>query len=199
MSPTFSMNNKTISRSMLAGNTPTAYAYDSIATTTISTAGTVTFNSIPQTYKHLQVRIMARGTTAAASYNPITVRVGNGSADGGTNYYPHHSVYGNGTTAIADYYGGLYSYAFTGWIPTVLTTTQGFGIAVIDILDYTSVNKHKTLRSLFGWDANGTGWSGLTSSLWMPTTKVAIDTMVLSVNATDNFLANSVVALYGIK
>jgi len=188
-----------IMASQISGHLAPAGSYDSIATTTISTAGTVTFSSIPQTYKHLQVRIMARGTNAAQSYVNISVRVGNGSADSGTNYYPYHNVYGNGTTAIADYYGGLYSYAFTGWIPAVLTTTQGFGVSVIDILDYTSTNKHKTFKSLFGWDANGTGWSGLTSSLWMPTTKVAIDTMVLSSNAGENFLANSVVALYGIK
>jgi len=188
-----------IMASQISGHLAPAGSYDSIATTTISTAGTVTFNSIPQTYKHLQLRIMARGTTAAASYNQITIRVGNGSADSGSNYYPYHTVYGNGTTAIADYWGGMGTYLYTATVPTVLTTTQGFGVSVIDILDYTSTNKHKTVKTLYGWDANGTGWAGLVSGLWMPTTKVAIDTMVLSVNATDNFLTNSVIALYGIK
>ena len=49
------------SRSLLAGNA----AYDPAATfliqrTTLSSTGTVTFTSIPQTYKHLQIRFLAR-------------------------------------------------------------------------------------------------------------------------------------------
>jgi hypothetical protein len=41
-----------------------------------------------------------------------------------------------------------------------------FGGFIVDILDYTSTNKNKTIRCLCGFDANGSGNLGLVSGLW---------------------------------
>jgi hypothetical protein len=67
----------------------------------------------------------------------------------------------------------------------------------MDILDYTSANKNKTVRMLSGVDNNGTGSILFTSILWMNSTD-AISSIRFTVN-TGNFAEFSKFALYGIK
>ena len=66
-----------------SGNTTAAVTYTPIATQTLSSAASsVTFSSIPGTYKDLVLITQAKGSTAL---NQLT-RVGNGSVDTGSNY-----------------------------------------------------------------------------------------------------------------
>jgi hypothetical protein len=183
--------------SWLAGNSvfvpwEPAGAYDSIATTTLSTAtASVTFSSIPQTYTHLQIRAIARGTSTVDSW------VMSCNSDTTTNYNSHY-LYGNGTS-ISTATQGNAAYMFMGSMPTSSSTANSFGSAVVDILDYTSVNKKKTLRSLTGQDNNGSGGMVLFSGIWF-NTPAAISTLTLFPNAsTGNFAQYSSFALYGIK
>jgi len=74
------------------------------------------------------------------------------------------------------------------------STTSGFG-GVTDILDYASTNKNKTVRTLGGFDANGSGYVNLTSNLWSNT--AAINT--ITINAVGTFNQYSQFSLYGIK
>jgi hypothetical protein len=68
-------------------------AYDSIATTTLSSpAASITFSSIPATYTHLQIRGIARSTAAAGN---VSIAY---NSDTGSNY-AGHDLYGDG----ADY------------------------------------------------------------------------------------------------
>jgi len=76
--------------------------------------------------------------------------------------------------------------------------TNGISIAIMDILDYTSTTKQKTLRALGGFDNNGSGTVGLSSGLWRPSSIVAINRIDVK-NAAGNFLPNTHVALYGVK
>jgi hypothetical protein len=69
-----------------------------------------------------------------------------------------------------------------------------FGALVIDILDYTNTNKNTTIRSLGGYDANGSGYLQLESMLWNNT--AAINQIVLG---TGGWAQYSSFALYGIK
>lgn len=167
-------------------------AYDSIATQTVTSGSTtsVTFNSIPQTYKHLQMRFSANiSQVAGANFqfngdtgaNYVThYLVGSGSGSGtSTNSlaqnYAYGSVYGQG------YDGG--SYIYTG--------------GVIDILDYTNTSKNKTLRSFIGVDRNGTGAIQLISSLWLNTS--AVTSIKFLTELSVNFAIGTTISLYGIK
>jgi hypothetical protein len=70
------------------------------------------------------------------------------------------------------------------------------GAFIIDIQDYSSTSKNKTVRTFSGVDFNGSGSVNLYSSLWMSTS--AISSLTLTSN-TGEFSTNTTFALYGIK
>lgn len=171
-----------------------AGSFESIATTTVGAGGAadVTFSSIPSTYSHLQIRCLVRGTTAATTVG-FDVQF---NSDTGNNY-SIHQLYGDGTSAAA-YADATEPDINISSVPAASASANIFGVAVVDILDYTSLNKYKTVRMLNGWDANGSGLAALFSGLWRNTSIAAIDTIKLFPSA-GNFAQYSHFALYGIK
>jgi hypothetical protein len=168
-------------------------SYESIATTTLgSSASSITFSSIPQTYKHLQIRGIARGTSTP---NAVVMQF---NGDTGSNYNSH-ILYGDGSSALAQAQG-VYPYIYTGSMTPSTAAASIFGSNVIDILDYTSTSKNKTSRALTGYDVNGaTGYVVLWSGLWFAT-PAAITSVTLLPNASIGSLAaGTSFALYGIK
>jgi hypothetical protein len=110
--------------------------------------------------------------------------------------YAYHYLRGDGTSASA---GGsaASTQPFGGFTTTDSDTAGMFGPNIIDLLDYTSTNKYKTLRSLAGADRNTTGGNiFFYSSLFMDT--AVISSVVLQMQS-GNFATNSSFALYGIK
>ena len=75
--------------------------------------------------------------------------------------------------------------------------SSGFGAIVVDILDYTSTTKNKTVRSIGGLDNNGGGQMYINSSLWYATP--AAITQIDITPELGNFAQYSQFALYGIK
>lgn len=185
------MTNLGIMASQISGHLfAPAGAYDSIATTTLSTAtASITFSSIPATYSHLQIRAISRNSTAATSDNWALLEI-NGDTTA-TNYYMH-SLRGNGTAAQAEVYNGPRTFLALN----DSNTANVFSGTVIDILDYANTNKYKTIRVLSGWDSNGDGDVRITSNLWKNT--AAVSSIILKSN-TNNFMQYSSFALYGIK
>jgi hypothetical protein len=169
-------------------------AYDSLATVTLSAAtSTITFAGIPSGYKHLQVRYMA--SSASGSANDQIILRFNGDASSAN--YTTHQLQGNGSAASAYGYGtGGYAGAY---LDKALngTGTNIFGVGVTDLLDYANTNKYKTMRSLQGYDANGSGFITLQSALWLNTGAITSITAVL--NSASNFNIYSSFALYGVK
>jgi hypothetical protein len=175
-------------------------AYDAIASTTLSaTAASITFNGIPSTYTHLQVRAMAINTAGASGNYTIL----NFNGDTGNNYSWHYSM-GDGATA---YSGGNNT---TGSIrfDQVRASTNNNSypqVTVMDILDYTSTVKVKTTRALDGGDGNGTGGVSLNSGAWYKNTSSvyeAITSFTLSAyssGSASTFGIYSSFALYGIR
>jgi hypothetical protein len=156
-------------------------SYESIATVTVgSPTANVTFTSIPSTYTHLQIRL----NTVVASW--VTLQFNN---DTGNNY-ACQSLRGDGSTANA--YGTPSPDQIFGVIAASSYATGG----IIDILDYTNINKNKTTRQFGGGDSNGSGLINLNSGLWMSTSVIA-SIKLIAYGAT--FSANSSFALYGIK
>jgi hypothetical protein len=183
-----------ITAGLFAGGVPAVTnSYESIATQTItSDTGSVTFSSIPSTYKHLQIRIFAQLNRGTYSYDEAFLRF---NSDSSTNY-AYHVVYGNGSSAAVSASSTRDNMPLgNGFLGT--TTGGTFGINIVDILDYADTNKYKTVRVLGGEDANGSGQVGLGSGLWRSTS--AVSTIYLAPNSSTLFKAGSRLALYGIK
>lgn len=156
--------------------------FESIATVTASsgTLSSIDFNSIPSTYKHLQIRGIFQMDSAAR------MRI-----NGATTGYSTHILYGDGATVGAAG-GGSDTKVALGDAPS----TTAFGAVVIDILDYGNGNKYKTVRSLEGYDLNGSGQVYFNSASWQSTN--AITSLSIYSN-TGNIKQYSTFALYGIK
>jgi hypothetical protein len=169
-------------------------AYDAIASTVISnsTTTTINFNSIPQTYKHLQIRGLSQGTYTA--YN-ITTYI-NFSGDTGGNY-SFHEVVADGS-ALSTVYDTRTALWIRGNNPGTYYS-NAWATVIMDILDYTNTNKTKTIRTMSGWHAFAGGAAGqitMNGGLWNSTS--AITSISLQI-ATDYWKPNTRYALYGIK
>ena len=176
--------------SSISGNIATN-SYESIATVTVGAGGSssISFSSIPSTYKHLQIRLIA----FEANDKLIRIRA---NSDTGANY-TYHALEGNGSSASAS--GGasksaldfMYNYAASGYSANSPT------VGIIDILDYQNTNKYKTVRSLGAIDYNGAGVIRLESGAWLSTS--AISTITLDAYNAGTFAQYSSFALYGVK
>lgn len=171
-------------------------AFESIATVTASGGETsLSFSSIVGTYKHLQIRGIIRDTYTGASGSTQSYIQFN--SDTSANY-PRHNLYGNGSTVTAAGVTGsttipsIGAATFSGSSNTLI-----YGVLIIDILDYSSSTKYKTVRSFAGNDTNGAGTVSLNSGLWQSTS--AITSIQLPDNAGTGYAAGTKFALYGIK
>jgi hypothetical protein len=72
-----------------------------------------------------------------------------------------------------------------------------FGALVMDILDYTSTTKNKTIKTLTGADVNGAGNVWLFSGLWFKSPE-AITSIKFTTNGL-TYQTGTQFALYGIK
>ena len=164
---------------------------ETIASTLVGAGGasSITFSNIPQGYKHLQIRFIARGSAAT---NEVWAQF---NSDTGSNYSTHQ-VYGSGAAAGASGTAST-SYAKVGELSGTNASASIFGVSVIDILDYANTNKYKTTRALTGTDINGSGgYIVFVSGNWNSTSP--INSITLYYN-TYSFLQYSRFSLYGIK
>ena len=168
-------------------------SYESIASVTVGAGGasTISFSSIPSTFKHLQLRGIARDTRAV-TFNNIYLSM---NGDAGSNY-AYHMLAGDGSTASADA-GTSGTILVASSSPGTSASASIFGTSVTDILDYTNTNKNKVTRTLTGLDLNGSGNIRLWSGLWINT--AAITSLTLTPASGSNFVQYSSFALYGIK
>lgn len=154
-------------------------------------ASTITFNSIPQTYKHLQIRFI--GAQSGSGETDSYIRF---NSDTGSNYVFYHQLYGYNTSASASADTSTTDKAI-GFYITGTNDSNVIGAGVCDILNYTSTTKNKTLRTLSGM--NGTnGFIGLRSALWKPSTPAAINSISITCGS-NNWSTSTQIALYGIK
>lgn len=178
---------------MLAGNpvfAPTSF--ESIETAIVGSGGqsSVVFSSIPQIYKHLQLRIIARSDSGSPTSLSFTF---NGDTNN-ANYFSRHLIFGDGTTAA-----GINNPTLTGITGGSVSanTTSLVAPNIIDLTDYSSTVKNKTLRIFGGYDANGSGTIGLGSGLWLNTN--AITSITITAFGGPTFTQHSHFALYGIR
>jgi hypothetical protein len=168
-------------------------AYDSLATVTVPSGGvaSITFAGIPSTYKHLQIRWLARDNYGSEA-SDANMRFNSDSSAS----YTWHNLYADGSTAQ--------SYALTSQTSMRAGTTAGstaaanaFAVTVLDILDYANTSKNKTVRNLAGIETNVIGTISLNSGSWMST--AAINTVAITPRVGTTFSEYSSFALYGTK
>lgn len=187
----------TVSRfSQASLSTPTKYRnlmagqsigdYELITTTALGSAqASVTFSTANLSqYKHLQIRITSR-TSSTADYEEVKFRF---NGDSGSNYNGHY-LFGTGTQALSGAMGNaIQGY---GYFTTAANAAANyFGSAVMDILDFNSTTKNKTVRTL-----SGNQYIVLASGLWMSTAAVTSITLL----AGGNLVAGSRFSLYGLR
>ena len=186
-----------VSASQISGHlySPTG-SYTSIQTATVTSGGTgtISFTSIPSTYKHLELRCFVNATRSASSDGMILTLNG----DGTFSNYARHAVGGDGSASYA------WGNSSTNIIPmqtpaaSSFSSTNPFGALIISILDYTNTNKYKTVRALGGYDANGSGDISLRSGLYIANTN-AINRLDVYPGNGSGWNQNTVFALYGIN
>jgi hypothetical protein len=152
--------------------TPT---YIALANTTLSSnTGTVTFSNIPNTYRDLVAVINVVGLT------------GTPTARGGYMTF-------NGAGGSAVY---MESGLSSGTSEMLMPFSTNHGVFIINIMDYSATDKHKTILARAGTAAS--------SSLWLIAGRYASTNAVTSIafigpdDTSDQFLSGSTFALYGI-
>lgn len=172
-------------------------SFESIATVNVtSNTSTITFSSIPSTYKALQLRMLWR--SASTGFNQQFVLSLNG--DTNVNNYTRHVLQGDGASASAF---GNASGTLGGIRSANLASSSDvanlFSPAIIDIQDYNSSSKNKTVRIFGGYDSNNAGGASifLESGLYISTTAIT-SLSITDYNAAGS-AAGSTFALYGIK
>jgi hypothetical protein len=169
-----------------------------IATQAVTTTGVtvLTFSNIPQTYKHLQLRGYSRSANSAIS---DSIYLGNFKGDSVNSNCAYHYMYATGGGVGVGAYTSQ-TYVVAGFIPAANTTSGIFGASVTDILDYTNVNKNKTIKSISGWDDNssqsGQPYVNMHSgvSLYLGTSPMTS----LSIYVNNSFAVGTRYDLYGI-
>lgn len=159
----------------------------------------VTFSSVPSIYKHLQLRVTTR-TNAGGFYNDWLRMRFNGVT---TNSYSGHNLFGNGSSVSSNSDLNRSSMQDIARVAGNLATTGVYGATVIDILDYASTTKNKTVRVFGGYheDTSSNYYVNLSSAFYMSTDAVSsISLLSLVSNAgAGYFTTGSRFSLYGIR
>ena len=148
----------------------------------------ILFASIPDDYKHLQVRGVARGTSSGAA--SLTVRFNNIS----TSSYAWHILYGDGGSVLSTSSVNNTS-MFVGSSTGSNFTAGAYAATVFDVLDYTSTSKNTTLRTLSGRTADDNQIQ-VESNLFNNTAAI---TQIELFSNSGNFTSTSRFSLSGIR
>lgn len=171
---------------------PVTGSYDALAVYTVPSGGasSITFAGIPQSgYQHLQIRGIARATSG--SQNAGTLQLNSDTAAN----YSYHQLFGN-SSSMTNNGGANSTIMYYQKVPGSSDASNVYGCFIIDIFDYLSTSKNKTIRYLGGDDLNGSGFVFLGSNAWYNTS--AITSIKVAVDGS-NLAQYSQFALYGIR
>jgi len=186
--------------SFSAGGGGAAGDYELISTTVLgSNTASVTFSGLGTSaaaYKHLQLRYTARSSRSVSYPDTVSIQL-NGDTTVGN--YKWHLV-GGDSANVASYNGQLNPAGlFAGAAAGGSSNASAFAANIVDILDFASTSKNKTMRA-FGGSSASTGFDNevrLYSSLWMST--AAVTSIVIAINSANNLTTGSRFSLYGLK
>lgn len=180
-------------------------SFESIATVSFAsnTNGNATFTSIPQTYKHLQLRVRANNLSApfVGNYN-LYMNMNN---DSNANYTAHtmYSDLASGNIAASDFNSNNSMNFQKACLNSTSSTYSYFAYTIIDIYNYANTSMYKSAMSMsggFDFTGNATSSSNNGASLdlntWKSTSAITRLDLSCSYGAWG---AGCSVSLYGIK
>lgn len=169
--------------------------YELISTQVLgTTADNITFTSIPQTFKHLQIRMTARFANGSGSgARNLGIRL-NGNA---STVYSWHYMNGDGASVSSGGFASFNHVRFDQCLPSDDQPAGIYGPGIVDILDYASTSKHKTMKGLIGQPVAGYK-IGLKSGSYQDTSAVS-SIILYDQEYASGFKSGSRFSLYGIK
>ena len=160
--------------------------YVSIASTTGDSSSDVVFSSIPQTYKHLQLRMSGTSTTGTIGTGLIMRLNGSSSAN-----YSHHKMWASGGSVNQT--GGD---ADTSWNLTGGASARGplypYGF-IFDFPNYANTSNYKSVHGLGGGINTSNGEVVIFSGLFHSTLGLTSITFTNTV-----YTADATFSLYGL-
>jgi len=170
--------------------------FESIASYSLSSSeSSVTFSSIPNTYTHLQMRVLLRNSRETNVHATPLLRPNGDTAH--ANYAYHHLTSDGSSITAGNLTSGNYNGVLTGSFPAVGGYSGVYGYGVWNIFDYANTNKFKTFSGLSAYDSNNNGMVVFHSNVWMSTS--AISSLQLLFVDNYSMVSGSHIALYGIK
>lgn len=161
--------------------------YIALANLTLTgTDSSITFSSIPATYRDLVLVISAASDDAATADN-IGVYF-----NSSTSNYSTVRMLGTGSTTISGT-APVSTRIAQITVPAANLTGQ-FGSAIINVMDYSATDKHKTVLVRSNTPGDQTHAA---AGRWADTSAITSVTIDLYAS-TDNFISGSTFALYGI-
>ena len=163
-------------------------SFESIASASPTSGTTVTFASIPQTYKHLQIRM----SIIPSSVTSVIYRF---NQDTGNNYN-RINISGNtpNTSPTVVTSGVENKQNISYWVNINETSVAP---VIIDLFDYSSTTKIKSGRSLYATINTGISEGEVNSiaTTWNSTSAISR----IDIEGSGQFAAGTVISLYGIK
>jgi hypothetical protein len=124
------------------------------STTLSSTTAQITIDSIPSTYKHLQLLISSRAAGNFSNTESTYMRLNNNS----NNIYSTHVMQTyDGNAMLHQSSVASQGQFYLGRDLTQSSTANAFGSYVVSLWDYANPNTMTTARSLYGHATAGTG------------------------------------------
>lgn len=183
--------------SQVPANFPTT-SFESIQTITVGSTpqAAIEFTSIPSTYKHLQIRYIARDNRASTGADDLYMTFNSGASA----TYSWRRLVSEGSTPSSTGSGNESYISISAAAVSRGNNASGiFGAGIIDILDYANTNKFKTSKEFYGLDTNGgSGGVAFSSGMWYGSTN-AINSVKFIAEASSSFVQHTRFALYGIK
>ena len=168
-----------------------ANTYTLIASNTLSSsAASVTFSAIPNTYTDFIVKFSARTTASITAANLLITL--NSTSSG----YSRTRLYGTGSAAASDRTSSAVDFTIDDSVPGVLGTTNTFNNGEIYIPNYAGSTNKPSSMFITPERNNTAATMSVAAGLWSNT--AAISTIAFSLN-TGNFAIGSSFFLYGIK
>jgi hypothetical protein len=176
-----------------AGGVPLLPSDFELITTTIfsSTTAAITFDtSALSAYRHLQVRYVSRNASDTNGLIGVTY-------NGSSSTYQYHRLRGNGSTVSTAEGSSIYMEVYGSGSGA---GANEFGAGVIDILDFNSTSKRKTMRALVGMRDSAGSMSeiDLMSGAHYLNTN-ALTSLTLTQTFGTGFISGSRFSLYGLK
>jgi hypothetical protein len=163
-------------------------AYDLLETTTLTTsASSVTFSGIDQSYKHLQIRGIMKPLVSRGLIMEI---------NGATSGYATHALRAKPNTVQTQ--AIINSNRIDLTEPIYSAYANEFSPIIIDILDYSSTSKNTTVRAVYGVPSSSgaDNWVGITSGLLTSTAALTSASLYYSGSSHS---ANTRFSIYGVK